>query len=255
MARPYVRRVLKALLGIAVCLALCWGALVLMLRHPRPTGQPGPAADALARAVEQAVRKDAWDRTLAVRWTFRNGNQHLWDRKRMLHRLRRGDSETLLDLTTRQGRVTNGGAPVHGAAAERALQRAYAAWINDSFWLNPLAKLFDEGVGRSVVQTEDGKPGLLISYQSGGLTPGDSYLWLLGEDHTPRAYRLWVSILPIGGLEFSWEGWQTLPTGARISSIHRGPLGLAIPVSDVVGAPTLAELVPGPDPFAPLLSP
>jgi hypothetical protein len=33
------------------------------MNEPRPEGVPGPAADALARSMEAAVRKDAWDRT------------------------------------------------------------------------------------------------------------------------------------------------------------------------------------------------
>ena len=35
--------------------------------------------------------------------------------------------------------------------AQKAIDTAYAYWINDSFWLNPLVKLFDDGVERALL--------------------------------------------------------------------------------------------------------
>jgi hypothetical protein len=248
-----LRTVLIVLLSLVGVIAVAIGGLVVALRHPLPQGVAGPAADDLARAVERAVNKTAWDRTGAVRWTFRGKHQHLWDRTRQLSRVRFADHEVLVDLTRRTGRAYRRGAEVTGPKAAGLVKRAYGYFINDSFWLNPLTKLFDPGVERLLVQAPDG-PALLIRYTSGGLTPGDSYLWLAAPDGTPRAWRLWVSILPLPGLEFSWEGWITLSTGARVSTVHRSAL-LRIPLTDVAGAATLAELEPGPDPFAPLAQP
>lgn len=242
-----LRIVLLCLFGLGAALALC---IFLFVRHPRPQGAvAGPAAEELAHAVEKAVDKAAWERTLAVRWTFGGRHRHLWDRQRQRARVRFGATEVLLDLTSHKGRVYRNGAEVGGAAQAKALENAYAYWINDSFWLNPLAKLYDDGMVREAVELPGGERGLLVSYQSGGLTPGDSYLWIAGPDGLPRAWRMWVSIIPVGGVETSWEGWTTLATGARVATVHRIVPGVTLRLSDVAGAASLAELEPGPDPF------
>jgi len=133
---------------------------------------------------------------------------------------------------------------------DAALDTAWRRWINDSFWLNPVVKAFDEGVARSVARV-DGRDALLLQYRSGGVTPGDRYLWLLDENGLPRAWRMWVSIIPIGGLEASWEGWTRLSTGALVATRHQmGPKRMEI--RDVAGAETLSALVSGADPFAAL---
>src|SRR5262249_41213824 len=153
----------------------------------------------LARAMGGAVRLDAWARTGAVRWTFRGQHRHLWDRRRNFDRVSWSNFTVLVDLDRRRGRAFQRGRELGGVEAQRLVDRAYGYWVNDSFWLNPVAKLFDPGVERSLVTLVDG-PALLIHYSSGGLTPGDSYLWLLRQDARPRAWRMWASALAIKGL-------------------------------------------------------
>lgn len=252
--RSLLRRIVVSLVAVVLLLVAGLAIFVVAVSKPLPKGETGPSADALARSIETAIHKDAWDRTQAVTWLFAGRNSHLWDRKRMYARVRFGDAEVLINLTTQRGLAFRKGASVGGAERDKLIKKAHAFWINDSFWLNPLAKLFDDGVTRTRITRSDG-PGtgdaLLISYSSGGLTPGDSYLWLLDANHLPVANPMWVSIIPIKGLTFSYEGWITLSTGAMISTQHKvGPITLKL--TDVAGAATLAELLPGPDPFAAL---
>jgi hypothetical protein len=223
-----------------------------LIDEPLPEGRAGPEADALASRLEQAVNIEAWHRTGAVRWEFAGRQRHLWDRTRKVARVQWGDTTALVRLDDQRGRAYHDGQELQGDEARRAIERAYAFWVNDSFWLNPLAMFRGDAVQRELVRLEDGGEGLLITFSSGGLTPGDSYLWLADENGLPRAWRMWVSIIPIGGVATSWEGWQTLSTGARVATTHVGPIGLTIELTDVAGAPTLSELVDGPDPFEPL---
>ncbi|MEL6344973.1 MAG: hypothetical protein AAFV53_17780 [Myxococcota bacterium] len=245
------RRILILVGGVTLVLAGGAAGGVAALHEPLPIGQTPALADDLAREVQQAVNIDAWAKTGAVSWDFRGRNRHLWDRERNLVRVEWDEVVVLLDLTSQDGRATRGGQPVDGDRARALLEDAFARWANDSFWLNPLAKLFDDGTTRTLVDI-DGQQGLMIRYASGGVTPGDSYVWLLGPDRRPAAWKMWVSIIPIGGVETSWEGWQTLPTGALVATQHAFPFGGGVTLSDVQAAETLDALIRGPDPFQPL---
>lgn len=247
---------------IVLIVALIFG-VVKMLDQPRPDGVVGPEADALARRMMAAVDVDAWQRTGAVRWDFAGRQQHLWDRQRNFVRVRFDGNEVLLDLDTRHGLATARGEAVEGPEREALLTSAWEFWVNDSFWLNPVAKLFDDGTERALVSLESGSgdvedgpkaaEGLLVTYTSGGVTPGDAYLWIVGPDGLPIAWRMWTEILPAGGIDASWDGWTTLATGAKIATRHHTPI-FELVLSNVEGAATLGELLPADasDPFAPL---
>ena len=89
-----------------------------------------------------------------------------------------------------------------GADAEEALRAAYAYWINDSFWLNPVVKFFDPGVERSLVKLDDGRDALLISYTSGGGgLPATRIFGSQVPTQCPLAGACGVQIIPIGGIE------------------------------------------------------
>lgn len=235
--------------GVAVVAGLVAGAVV---SEPRPEGVVSARAEDLTLAIQQSVNNAAWEQTGAVGWTFAGRNQHLWDRERHLGRVRWGSKSVLIDLSTQKGRAYVDGQEVSGKKADRLVERAWSMWCNDAFWLNPIAKMQDEGTTRSLVALPDGGEAVMVSYSSGGTTPGDAYLWIPGEEGRPESWRMWVSVIPIGGLQASWAGWQTLETGAMVATEHEiGPVTLFL--TDVAGAASLAELVPGEDPFAPLL--
>ena len=245
-----LRRVAKVLAGFVSIVALGLLGLGVALHEPRPTGVEGPEAEALADALASSVDVAAWERTGAVRWRFGDRNDHLWDRDRGLSFVRFGDAEVYFRIHDQRGIAFENGVRVEDPA--ELVQRAYAHWANDSFWLNPLAKLRDPGTSRALV-THEGEEALLLSYSSGGVTPGDAYLWIPGgPSGRPRAWKMWVSIIPVGGIEVPWQGWEQLPTGAWVSTEH--PMGLVtLRLTDVEAAATLAELSDE-DPFAELLS-
>ncbi len=248
----------KGLLVLLVLIGVLVAGVVLFAvasNEPVPRGESGVAADALAQSMRVAVHADAWDTTRAVRWNFGGRQQHLWDRQRWFSRVRwdNGRLEALIDLNSKTGIVRRDGERVTGPEEEKLVQKAWALWANDSFWLNPVAKTFDDGVVRELVELDGGGQGLLVRYQGGtGVTPGDAYLWFPGPDGRPTHWKMWVKIIPVGGVEASWGGWTELRTGAVIATTHKlGPVTLEL--TDVAGAATLRELEPGDDPFAELV--
>jgi hypothetical protein len=248
-----MRRVLKVLGWLVGIFVVLIGVLVVILWHSRPTGGvSGPEADALAREIGKAVNTDAWARTGAIRWTYSPGGlHHLWDKQRNFDRVRFGNHEVLVNIAKGTGHAYTDGKEVGGDEAKKLVEKGYRRFLNDSFWLNPLPKLFDDGVTRSIVQV-DGQPALYVQYASGGVTPGDAYLWKLGDDHRPIWWRMFVQILHVKGLQATWEGWTTLSTGAVVATQHKIAGVKAVEMTDVAGAATLKELEPGPDPFSPL---
>lgn len=248
-----VMRILKIALGIVLVGIVVGAVAVIVLDKPRPEGESGPEAEALAESVMRAADVAAWDRKVgAIEWNFGGRRDHLWDRTRHLVRVRWSGHVALLNLTDESSHITKDGELLTGDARTEARREAYEAWVNDSFWLNPIAKLKDEGTQRTIVQTEEGGKGLLITYGDGGVTPGDSYLWIIGQDGLPTAWRMWVSIIPIGGLKATWQDWQTLPGGAKVATRHEGPFTLEL--TDIRAAKTLSALHPDEDPFAPLFA-
>lgn len=235
------------LLGVLLVAVI---ALILGIHEARPDGRSGPEADAFAKRMQAAVGHEDWARTGYVEWFFGGRNRHQWDRNRGLVRVRWSEHDVIFDLASGQGIARRDGAWVQDNEAQDLVGRARSLWNNDSYWLNPVAKLFDAGVRRSLVEWE-GETGLLVEHASGGDTPGDAYLWLLGPEGRPRSWRMWVQIIPVGGLPSSWERWVELPTGAWVSTRHQiGPLDLEL---TEVRAATHWSALKDEDPFTELV--
>ena len=214
---------LGILLGVFILLMLVG---YFMLNEPLPKGEKGPAADALAQKMLTAVDKPAWDSTRYVQWTFKGMHSFLWDKEKHNVEIKWGENKVLLNTKSVTGLAYENGTQLSGEAADKMVYEAWGYFCNDSFWLNAPVKAFDIGTERSIVKMEDGKEALMVSYTGGGVTPGDSYLWILDENGRPTSYKMWVSIIPIGGVEFTWENWETLEGGALISALHKGLLEL-----------------------------
>ncbi len=246
-------RILKWLLGILLFLALALFLFIKISSESMPTGTTGPAADALANKVLTAINKPAWDNTGVVQWTFRGAHDFLWDKKRNLVKVNWDDNEVLVVLDETTGKAWKNGKEVTGDEGDKLVKAAWAHFCNDSFWLNAPAKVFDPGTERSIIDLPDGKKGLMVSYKSGGVTPGDSYLWMLDDNGLPTSYKMWVSIPVIpGGLEFTWEDWKSLSTGAKISTNHSSKV-LGIDITNLKAATDLTTFGLSNDPFQPIL--
>jgi hypothetical protein len=63
---------------------------------------------------------------------------------------------------------------------------------------------------------------------------------------------LWVSVIPIPGVDVTFDAWETLATGVRVPTMRSFPNwpGVHVCTCNPRGAATVAELNGGVDPFA-----
>lgn len=184
-----------------------------------PEGIEGPEAEALTDKMFEAINKQAWDTTNIVQWTFA-GHDFLWDKRTDWLKVAWNNNLVLMDMPAWEGQVFKNGKELTGWRRDMIFKRAYSFFCNDSFWLNAPAKARDEGTSRYLVKQENGNDALLVKYSSGGVTPGDSYLWLLDENGQPTGWKMWVKIIPVKGVFTSWDEWTTLEHGARVATFH-----------------------------------
>ncbi|MPR37012.1 hypothetical protein [Salmonirosea aquatica] len=245
---------LRILGGLVALLFLLFIGAYLLYNEPLPEGTSGPEADRLARKMMAAVHSGDLDNTDILTWTFNGSHHYLWDRKRNLVEVVWRENKVLLNLDEwEKGKAYDGGEEVTDRGTlDKKRGKAWEIFCNDSFWFIAPTKAFDEGVQRSVVKQEDGSDALLVTYTSGGVTPGDSYLWLMNANGLPYAFKLWVSIIPIGGIKATWSDWKTLKSGLKVATVHElGPVPLTI--TETASGTKFQELGRSGDPFAAVL--
>lgn len=214
-----------------------------------PEGKSGAEADAIAERMMERIGIDAWNETRFVSWTFANRNTYIWDRSESLVHISAGDTEAVLNTTNHTGWAKENGSTVSELEHDRLMEWAWSNFCNDSFWLIAPLKVMDKDTKRELVNTENGN-GLLVTYMTGGVTPGDSYLWYLDDSGLPTSYRMWVGIIPVPGVKVTWEDWTSLHSGALIAQKHMlGPMNISI--TNLKSGSSIEEIGLSQDPFKP----
>ena len=186
-----------------------------------------PKATAVAERVMQALGgESAWNATRYLRWDFaveRGGKTlmrraHTWDKWNGRYRVEATDKDgkpvvVTMNVNTKQGAATVGGAALSGEALKKALDDGYAWWTNDMYWLLMPYKMRDPGVSLAYAGEEkkgsDAWDKVLLTFEGVGLTPKDKY-WV----HVNRATGLvdrWEFVLKgekTPPVPFEWKGWK-----------------------------------------------
>lgn len=223
-------------------------AVILLVNKPVPEGREGPEAEAFADSMLAQVNCENWHRLRYVSWTYQNDRHYVWDKLYNLAELRYGDLRILLNLNTIDGIVWKKGVRLPLERKRRYILAAWEHWRNDAFWLNPVCRLRDSGTILKLVTLDAHTQGLLVTYTQGGITPGDSFLWITDENYRPVAWRMWVRSLPLRGLKASWEDWIQVGDALVSTSHHIGPYRIII--SEVCSGQHHSELGLEKDPFA-----
>ncbi|MBU2973188.1 hypothetical protein [Zobellia sp. B3R18] len=229
MIKRILKVVGKGIIILSAILLIGFGIVYLIYNEPLPKGIPGTEADALAEKMLKATNNEAYRNTNYLEWSFANGaHSYKWDKINGEVDVEWDAYRILLNLKhPNKSKVFENEAEVIGNSRKELITKAEGYFNNDSFWLVAPFKVFDQGTQRSVVNLEDGTKALMITYSSGGSTPGDSYLWHLGPNGLPESYQMWVSIIPIGGLQATWDDWKIMETGAFLPTSHKlGPITL-----------------------------
>lgn len=219
-----LKSILKWLLIVLIFIGAALFIAVKIMSEDRPEVINGGNADAQAQSMFEALNKPAWDSLKYLKWEFMRGHRYLWDKQGNKAIVEWDEYKVKLDLDKIDGVVYKNDVEVSEDQKHQIIQEAWAFWCNDSFWMFAPFKVFDPGTSRAMVKTAVGQKGLMVTYESGGVTPGDGYLWLLDDESIPTGYKMWTSIIPIKGMYMSWENWKTLKGGAKVAISHKSKL-------------------------------
>lgn len=237
MAKP--KKILKIVVGIIVFFTLpsllLFGFVYLKYNEDLPTGIKSEQAELLATKMLDALDHEAYKNTSYLEWTFDKRHHYKWNKAKNTCEVYWKAYKINLDLSdTSKSEAFQNKQKIEDPSSQKLIEKAISFFNNDSFWLVAPYKVFDAGTERSIVTLEDGTEALLVTYTSGGTTPGDSYLWHLDASGKPTSFQMWVDILPINGLKASWSDWTTAESGAQLPTFHKFMI-FGFEITDLLG--------------------
>ena len=169
-------KILKRLVLVVMILIAIIVIVGIVANESLPTGgKSGEEADKMALKMEKALGKEHWHDIQYVQWTFVGMHHFLWDKHRNMVRVKWGQNTVYITPGKSKGAAFIETERVSKELEGVLIKSAIDFFNNDMFWLIAPYKTFDDGVSREVVDYEGDKR-LLVTYSSGGSTPGDSYL-------------------------------------------------------------------------------
>ena len=191
--------------------------------------------DVIDRVWKGAGGRKVWEESRFLSFDFapqREGKtlanrSHLWDRYTGDYRFETKTPENknlliLFNINTQKGNSFLDGKVLPDSTNIKEIKKAYAYFINDSYWLFAPLKLEDKGVNVTLKDSEiiDGKEHdvLHLTFGKVGLTPGDQY-WLYIDRDNGQVNR-WKFLLE-GEKEpgiFNWTNYKDLGGGLKLST-------------------------------------
>ncbi|MER2997235.1 DUF6503 family protein [Pontibacter populi] len=192
--------------------------------YASPAAAQDKKAQQLAqKAIQQMGGKQGWANTRFIAWSFRDQYQ-VWDKKADHYRWEKDSLVAIVSTRTKNGKVYVAGKELLNREEKRKLlDKAYAAWINNSYWLVMPFKLHDPGVRLKYIgegKTMDGAAAsiLQMTFANVGLTPENKYhLWIDKKsglvtqwayfknfnDKTPTFTRRWADYKNFGAIKLA----------------------------------------------------
>jgi hypothetical protein len=194
----------------------------------------------IAKTMEAAMGGlNMWQQAHFIRYDFivKQGSKtlldrsHLWDKQTGRYRLeektRDGKPEVVLfNINTKEGSAYIGGKKAEGVEAEKAVTDAYAAFVNDSWWLDMPWGWLNDGVNLKYLgpkkrgqETDDV---VELTFNHVGLTPGDMYHAFVSRHSHLMTH--WDYVLQ-SHQKGSWDWEYTESNGIKLASNHRSAGG------------------------------
>lgn len=212
------------LILLLFCLAFMPLAAICGTAPSPGAAQADPRAQALAQKVLDSMGgRKGWDDTRYLAWTF-NDQYQIWDKRKNRFRWERDSIVAVIDTQTRDGKVYVKGQELHDPEEkQKLLDRAYALYINNSYWLVMPFKLLDPGVtlkyvGEDTTMDNARADVLEMTFDAVGLTPQNKYrIWVDKEqglvtqwaffrkstDEAPTFTRRWTGYKDYGKIKLA----------------------------------------------------
>jgi hypothetical protein len=228
----WIWKTLKVIGITILCVLVLLTTIGVIISEDLPEGKEDVKADELARQILKELNYDAYKNTKVISWTFAGMHSYEWHKDENYVLVKSGDEVVRLNLKDYDSSQIISPKVKDNKIRQQHIQRAIKNFNNDSFWLIAPYKLMDDEVERRVVTMEEGEEALLITYTTGGSTPGDSYLWIVDENYRPKAFKMWVSIIPVGGVTAKWKDWVKTQSD-MILSTEKSIFGLPISITNL----------------------
>lgn len=213
-----MKKAAKIISFILLTIILLTVTLFFIFNEKLPEGKQGVAADTLATKMLTAIHHEDYKNTEVLEWSFRNSHHYKWYKQE--HKVEVSWDNNTVILNTKKPEKSTCFTDNKQTENSELIATATAYFNNDSFWLVAPHKIMDSGTERRIVKHNE-KDALLVTYTSGGSTPGDSYLWILDENHFPTSFKMWTKIIPLGGVSATWSDWKSTKTGVQLPTKHK----------------------------------
>ncbi|MFN2261881.1 MAG: hypothetical protein ABR595_07450 [Psychroflexus sp.] len=220
------------ILGLIILLIIITLSIIgWAMSEDLPNGKTGPKADELAQKILNSVNHEAFKKTKIISWNFAGFHAYEWHKSEDFVILNFDENKVHLNLKDYSKSKVLTPENISEEKRNTLIEESIKNFNNDSFWLVAPHKIMDKNVERKLVK-HNNNDALLVTYKSGGTTPGDSYLWILDKNYRPKAFKMWVSIIPIGGLKAEWKNWKTTETEIILST-QKSIFGFPIEINNL----------------------
>lgn len=238
--------IFKITIAFVGVLLLLWLLLFFRYHESIPEGYQGESCHRVIDRMFGAMNQKAWEQTRYVVWHHRGKTKYLWDKKEHHVRVTWSNYEVFLKPSEKDGIVLKNNIVIGDDG--QIIETAYKKFINDAFWLCAPMHIKSTNIDLSCVDLNLDQDGLMANYISGGVTPGDTFLWYVNQDGFPTRWKMWVSLFPVGGVDFHISDWVQLSSGAWLPTKHRSMV-FDVNIEDLADYASYEEMGLDQDPF------